>query len=170
MKAPMVNRIAAHFLPIIAQAGGVTAVAILGFLYGRIGIFDVGVRLGIAVIASFAAAYAAGALIGTIFLGILLHEPFRRIQGAPFKIGDQVMILRGSRKGKVTEVYEIWYPRTQVRVRLTEDEAISVADVYSDYDLMKIENEPNKAMQPTPVAVTPCAVARVAPSTSVADL
>jgi hypothetical protein len=34
----------------------------------------------------------------------------------------------------------------------------------------KMKTEPNKAMQPTPVAVTPCAVARAAPSTSVADL
>jgi hypothetical protein len=34
----------------------------------------------------------------------------------------------------------------------------------------KLKAEPNKAMQPTPVAVTPRADARAAPATSVADL
>jgi hypothetical protein len=33
-----------------------------------------------------------------------------------------------------------------------------------------MKTEPNKAMQPTPVAVTPRADAQAAPSTSVADL
>lgn len=36
--------------------------------------------------------------------------------------------------------------------------------------LSEMKTEPNKAMQTTPVAVTPRAVARVAPSTSVSDL
>lgn len=33
-----------------------------------------------------------------------------------------------------------------------------------------MKKEPNKAMQPIPVAVTPRAIARVAPSTFMADL
>lgn len=36
--------------------------------------------------------------------------------------------------------------------------------------MKSVENEPNKAMQPTPVDVTDRADARSAPSTSVADL
>ncbi len=129
-------------MQIIAQTGGVISVATLSFLYGRIGNFDMGWELSIAIISSIAAAYAAGSLIGTILLGIILHEPFRRIQGAPFKVGDKVIILKGPRKNKVTEVYEIWHLRLQVRVRLTEDEATCVADVYSDYEIMKIK-DPN---------------------------
>lgn len=139
MKAPLINRISAYFLPIIAQSGGVIAVTMLSYLYGVIGLNDIRGIVWMAVIASIAAAYAVGALIGTIILGILLHEPFRRIQGAPFKVGDTVMILRGPRKGKISEVYETWYPRTQVRVRLSDDEAKAVADVFSDYDIMKIK-------------------------------
>jgi hypothetical protein len=141
MKAPLINRISTYFLPIIAQSGGVLAVAVLSYLYGTLGLNDIRGVVWVAIVASIAAAYASGALIGTIFLGILLHEPFRRIQGAPFKVGDTVMILRGPRKGKITEVYETWYPRTEVRVRLSDDEAKAVADVFSDYDIMKIKNE-----------------------------
>jgi len=156
MKVPAINRAAAYFMQIIAQTGGVIGVATLSFLYGRMGNFEIRWGLGVAIIASIAAAYAAGSLIGTIFFGIILHEPFRRIQGAPFKVGDQVIILKGPRKNKITEVYEVWYPRMQVRVRLTDDEAKGAADAYSDYEIMKIK-QPNQSLQTTIMAVTDAA-------------
>jgi hypothetical protein len=51
-----------------------------------------------------------------------------------------------------------------------EGSILSWTDGEYDYQLNIQKNEPNKAMQPTPVDVTPRADARAAPSTSVADL
>jgi hypothetical protein len=68
---------------------------------------------------------------GVIVLGPLMLA-IRRINGAPFDVGDQVMILSGKHAGRVVRVYQLWEERAQVRVELGDAERKAVTDVYSE--------------------------------------
>lgn len=78
-----------------------------------------------------------GLIITGIVGGALLLEPLYRWRalknGAPFKVGDTVMILAGPRCGRVARVYDVWPERGQVRVELSESERLTVKDVFSDF-------------------------------------
>jgi hypothetical protein len=58
------------------------------------------------------------------------------------------MILRGQRAGKIAEVYEIWDTRRQVRLRLSEEEREAVADIFDDYEVLKIK-QPSETIEST---------------------
>jgi transcription antitermination factor NusG len=94
-------------------------------------------------ILAIAAAYGLGALLGMLILGRLLYPVARWLAGAPFGVGDKVMILRGPRTRKTAEVYEVWESRGQVRLRLSDEERDAVADVFECYEVFKIK-EPNE--------------------------
>jgi hypothetical protein len=139
MKPRFYNHIAAHFLAISAQGGGIIAVSAVAIACAPAINADLTWPLGIAIVGASLAAYPLGALLGTMFCGFFFHEIFRRIQGGPFKVGDRVMILRGKRQGKITEVYDVWASRLEVRLKLSDDESKTVADVYSEYEIMKVK-------------------------------
>jgi hypothetical protein len=93
-------------------------------------------------IIAIAAAYGLGALLGILILGRLFYPVVYWLAGAPFAVGDKVMILRGPRPRKVAEVYEVWHSRAQVRLRLSDEERDAVADVFSFYEVLRVK-EPN---------------------------
>ena len=53
------------------------------------------------------------------------------------------MILRGPRKGKIAEIYEVWDSRGQVRLRLSDEERDIFADVFSYYEVFKVKELPS---------------------------
>jgi hypothetical protein len=68
---------------------------------------------------------------GMFVLGPLMHG-VARINGSPFEVGDEVMILSGKHAGQIAKIYELWKERGQVRVELGEAERNAVTDVYSE--------------------------------------
>ncbi len=73
------------------------------------------------------------------FIGLSLYGFVPYVE---LHIRDKVMILRGPRKRKIAEVYEVWDSRGQVRLRLSDEECEAVADVFSYYEVLRVK-EPN---------------------------
>jgi len=77
-----------------------------------------------------------GAFPGGMFLGIVLQWVERR-NGAPFREGDEVVMLSKRCSGRVTRIYEVWAERHQVRVELGEKARKDVTDVFSFADVCR---------------------------------
>jgi len=77
-----------------------------------------------------------GLIVAGIFGGILFLEPLYHWRaaknGAPYRVGDEVLILAGAHRGRVARVYEVWSERGQVRADLGEQERQEVTDVFSE--------------------------------------
>ena len=74
---------------------------------------------------------------GCFVLGPLMHWAAER-NGAPYSVGDEVLILRGKHRGQVRRVYEVWRERGQVRVQLGESERAAVTDVFWELEVCRI--------------------------------
>lgn len=135
----------AHLTSIVSQTGGVMLVSIVSVLCSGLFTEAADTSSVLAGILAIAVAYPLGALLGILVFGGLLYPVVAWLAGAPFAVGDKVMILRGPRKQKITEVYEVWDSRGQVRLRLSDDEREAVADVFSCYEVVRIK-EPNRAL------------------------
>ncbi len=135
----------AHLLAIVSQAGGVTLVSVISIACAELFTGSSDALSVLEGILAIAAAYGLGALLGIMILGRLLYPVVYWLAGAPFAVGDKVMILRGPRKRKIAEVYEVWDSRGQVRLRLSDEEREAVADVFSCCEVFKIK-EPNEAL------------------------
>lgn len=74
-------------------------------------------------------------------LGALLISPIYALQasrnGAPFAPGDQVCILAGGAKGRVTRVYSTWQG-SSVRVELEDAEREAFGDIYAAHQLQRV--------------------------------
>jgi hypothetical protein len=139
MKPRFYHYCGAHLTAIVCQAGGVflvsvVAVACAGLFTGSPDVLSV-----LEGIVAIAAAYGLGALLGILILGRLFYPIVRWLAGAPFAVGDKVMILRGPRIRKIAEVYEVWDSRDQVRLRLSNEECEVVADVFSYYEVLRVK-------------------------------
>jgi hypothetical protein len=145
----------AHLLAIVSQAGGVFMVSVVSISCAALFTQSSDALSILEGILAIAAAYGLGALLGVLILGRLLYPVARWLAGAPFAVGDKVMILRGSRKRKIAEVYEVWDSRGQVRLRLSDEERKAVADVFSCYEVVRVK-EPNKSLQATAAAPSSC--------------
>lgn len=66
---------------------------------------------------------------GVLVLGPFMHWASHR-NGAPFQIGDQVMLLKRRYCGKVVTVYDVWESRGELRVTLGDAEREAVTDVF----------------------------------------
>jgi hypothetical protein len=71
-----------------------------------------------------------GFVVGVAFIWTILGGIAARIQGWPFVEGDEVVILAGKDRGRVTKVYEVWESRGQVRLELGDEAKESLTDVY----------------------------------------
>jgi hypothetical protein len=91
-------------------------------------------------IALFPVAVCLGAVLGAfpggMLLGLLLQWVERR-NGAPFREGDEVIILSKRYPGRVTRVYDVWAERHQVRVELDDRSRKDVTDVFSFTDVCR---------------------------------
>lgn len=70
-----------------------------------------------------------GYFMGALFIWMILGQIAARIQGSPFSKGDEVIVLSGKYKGRVTRVHAAWEPRNQVLLELGEEARRSVTDV-----------------------------------------
>ena len=82
-----------------------------------------------------------GGLLGMLAFWLPIRIICSRINGAPLKLGDQVMILSGRHKGIIAEVYEItqgqggWeLARLDLGMELKEQ----FRDIFEEYSLLKI--------------------------------
>lgn len=95
-------------------------------------------RASIVEIVWFIVEMVAAALIGLIVaaffgVGVVLVPLWRwrmSKNGAPFQVGDQVMILAGPHRDRIVRIYDVWPTRGEVRVELGQDERNAVTDVF----------------------------------------
>jgi hypothetical protein len=114
----------------LAASAGAAVVAWMVFPLLRTSL--TGFALSLPLIAIGAALGALLALFpGCFVIGPLMRWAAER-NGAPFSVGDDVLILRGQHRGKVLRVYEVWRERGQVRVELGKTERAAVTDVFWD--------------------------------------
>jgi hypothetical protein len=75
-----------------------------------------------------------GFLVAVVAAAILL-PPLYRLRGvkngAPYAVGDEVLILAGPHRGQVARVYQVWSEWQGVRVELGDQERDQVTDVFS---------------------------------------
>jgi len=140
----------AHLLAIVSQAGGVFMVSVVSISCAGLFTKSADALSILEGILAIGAAYGLGALLGVLILGRVFYPLVRWLAGAPFAVGDKVMILRGPRRRKIAEVYAVWEERGQVRLRLSDEESKAVADVFACYEVKRVM-EPNKSPEPTPV-------------------
>ena len=82
-----------------------------------------------------------GVLFGYISAMVVLgplYEVRARVNGAPFRVGDEVQILIGEHRGTVAKVYEVWAERRQVRAELGELARKDVRDVFGETSVMRV--------------------------------
>ena len=142
MKPRFYHYCGAHLFEIVSQIGGVILVSVVCITCAGLFAESSDALSVIEAILAIAAAYGLGALLGILILGKLFYPVVFWLAGAPFAVGDKVMILRGPRIRKIAEVYEVWDSRGQVRLRLSDEEHDAVADVFSCYEVFRIK-EPN---------------------------
>ncbi|MEO0587684.1 MAG: hypothetical protein AAF078_08595, partial [Planctomycetota bacterium] len=87
---------------------------------------------GVVVLVAALLGFVLAGIFGGIFVLLPIYEWWRAKNGAPFRIGDSVMILGGPHRGQVKRIYEVWATRSQVRVELSDIEREEVRDVLSD--------------------------------------
>jgi len=81
-----------------------------------------------------------GYVVGIVFIWMILGGIAARIQGWPFTNGDEVVILAGKNRGRVTRVYEVWEPRGQVRLELGDEARESITDVYCAVEVTRTKS------------------------------
>ena len=78
---------------------------------------------------------------GGIFIAGFLSPLYKlneKLNGGPFEDGDEVIVLAGKHKGKITNVYSEWQGMN-VRIKLSESEKENFKDVFPSSNLLKTE-------------------------------
>jgi hypothetical protein len=57
--------------------------------------------------------------------------------GAPYAVGDEVLILAGPYRGRVARVYEVSWDREEVRVELADQERCQLTDGFSNVEVCR---------------------------------
>ena len=81
--------------------------------------------------------YAAIPLIW-LLLGPVYHWR-GGLNGAPFKVGDEVEILVGKNRGRVVKVYSQWQ-HDQFRVELGPEAEDKYQDVFSPFEVIRVRD------------------------------
>ncbi|WP_020476038.1 hypothetical protein [Zavarzinella formosa] len=97
---------------------------------------------------SWAVGWYGAVIAGWPILAPLYHSQ-GLANGAPYQIGDYVLILTRKHGGRVARVYAIWKERDQVRVDLGEDAKEKCEDVFSYYEILRESNPPDQDAPPT---------------------
>jgi hypothetical protein len=85
------------------------------------------------------AAIPLGWLLGGVFLWPFVAMLCNRLNGAPYRKGEHVCVLVGKYRNRITQVYEEWPSRHQVRLDLGEEEKSKVTDVYSYNEVCRVK-------------------------------
>jgi hypothetical protein len=143
MKPRFYHYIVAHYFAIVSQVGGVFLVSANSVACASLWDAPRSFSSCALFVVAVAAAYPLGAFLFSFAGGLLYYPIVCWLMGAPFSAGDSVVILTGRRKGQRTVIYEVWASRNQIRLRLSDDERESVADVYSYHQVVKTK-QPNQ--------------------------
>lgn len=85
-----------------------------------------------------------GYVLGMLTCWPLIRIVCSRFNGAPLRTGDTVMILSGSHKGDVAEVYEIYVGQggwDLARLDLGQERKKTFTDIFEEYSLLKIKRD-----------------------------
>jgi hypothetical protein len=88
------------------------------------------------IVAGVLGVIVAGVVGGMFILGPL-YRWWATKNGAPYRVGDEVLILAGAHRGRSARVYEAWSDRGEVRVELGENERRDVTDVFSNVEVCR---------------------------------
>ncbi|RYD35023.1 MAG: hypothetical protein EOP86_09570 [Verrucomicrobiaceae bacterium] len=85
-----------------------------------------------------------------LFLGVMMGFPWvmplcGRINGAPLKVGDRVLVLSGRWRGITARVYEIIIGQGKwelARLDLGPEERAKSGDIFEPYSVLKISSGP----------------------------
>ena len=141
----VLNRICAYPVIISWVLGACVAnLAVIGFLSNEVGLS--GLTANWHVIAWLLFALILSSLLG-YFLGMFTCWPLvrricSRLNGAPLKIGDQVLVLSGPHKGEMADVREITVGQggwDLAILDLGSEREARLPDIFEEYSLLKIE-------------------------------
>lgn len=140
MKPALHHYLLAHTAICSAAMGVVGAMVVfLKLLYERGALIGDWHVVGWIVLASIPT-IVTGYLIGRIFIWMMLGGVAARLQGWPFKVGDELVILAGKERGRTARVYAVWEPRGQVRLELGDKDKDSYQDVYCAVAVTRTRN------------------------------
>ena len=131
MKPFKIQYVLAHGIKLSTFGGGLLLAAFVGWSCGAFSFWAV-----LAILASL----PLGAIFGMFFFMPLINIICFFLNGGLFHKGDSVRILVGPHKNKVTQIYEVWNSRGQVRVDLGEETAKKVKDVFDDIQVCRERN------------------------------
>jgi uncharacterized protein (DUF58 family) len=98
--------------------------------------FSTGAAAAGAVLAAWVLGFFTAFLLAWFFLGpVYRHRG--RVNGAPYKAGDEVQVLVDPHRGRIAVVYEVWADRGQVRVDLGESEKRALKDIFTNTQVLR---------------------------------
>jgi hypothetical protein len=176
MRPRLHNQVCAHPMAVSWVLGACALDAVILILFSR----EVGL---VSLLSDFQAASFAvlGLIPATLlgyFVGMFTCWPFirpicSRVNGAPFKVGDHVLILSGAEKRQTAEVYEITVGQggwNLVRLEFGDERRKTFRDIFEEYSLFRINGEdagpnsrPRSQLSKPPDVQTPCSP-RMSPS------
>ena len=149
MKVKAYHYLVAYTLQFSMCLGAAGAVVLLLLALHDEGILVANLGVWVWIILASIPAGLIGLILGTIFIwGVFLARVAARIQGWPFKAGDEVVILTGKHKNTQAKIYEIWGERGQVRVDLGDNLKQAVKDVFCAVEVCRITPQ-NKSSDAT---------------------
>jgi hypothetical protein len=89
-------------------------------------------------VVAFISLFLLGMILGTLLIWPFLCIVAVKINGGPFSKNDKVLILVKPQKNTISEVYEIWGERGQLRVYLDEEKKKAVKDVFGEHQVLRI--------------------------------
>jgi hypothetical protein len=78
-----------------------------------------------------------GSIAGMVLIWPVILTVGAFLNGAPFHAGDMVHILVGPHRDRMVRIYDVWGPRSQVRVELGEQEKKEVTDVFWNIEVCR---------------------------------
>jgi hypothetical protein len=151
MTSRLHNKICAHPVAVSWLLGACALAGAIFILLSReVGLASILSDLRAALFLTFGLFLAT--LLG-YFVGMFTCWPFirpicSRVNGAPFKIGDHVLVLSGPEQGQTAEVYEITVGQggwNLVRLDFGEERRKSFRDIFEEYSLLRIDGEQDAA-------------------------
>lgn len=146
MKLLWIHQVLAHGVKLCTWGGSLVSFSLYVWwsfptLTGPITLSDV-LWFGAGLVASV----PLGWLLGGLYLGVFVSAIARRINGAPYVEGDKIRILVGPYKNRVTDVYEVWTTRNQIRVDLGEEAKKNVTDVFFAEEVSREKNSEDNSL------------------------
>jgi hypothetical protein len=153
MKVAPHHYLLAYTSPFSIVLGAVTAVILMIRSLHNEGILQADVQLWVWICILAIPAGLVGAIAGVFVIWGVLSHIVAMIQGWPFQVGEEIIILTGKRKNTVAKVYEVWHERGQIQVDYGEKLKKSSDDVFCAVEVCRYRKRTqNIRMQSTPLS------------------